>query len=420
MSLTPDELKRKADEFEEQVFGKGKRFKIENAKISVEKLVEYISAKNIMNNTNNRGGPYEKSSVSSSVVWPKRRKNQSEVLEAHASRENPLSICVRSSKQNSSTSREFNMENVAYIEFHEDDEWLVFDGWNRCQTIMDFVDGRVFMYNIMDGDQKHNRLYFSEKARNFAVECGDLGAKHGGVLSDAHRRMLMGSQVDIKFWIGSEAQCEHQAYLLNTKQTDMTNFEEVRILMAKDPVTIRKTHLKDILENNEFLDAVGMTGEGEKLIACLIMKFTRPTIRVFSSTHTASIQEFFEREDGLEESNMAAVDAVLHVLRTKLTHRLQRLPSRRTKEILFVMADMLMSKYLEIFGRDRAAAVPDHTDLLADFRTVFPYDRRITKVGMDNAECANLRNRKLAEYLGYDEKKSQTNHGAKMSKRQAR
>ena len=400
MSLTPSDLKRKAEEFEEEIFGNSIEFGVEKEKLRVEMLIRYIRADNIRNNANNRGKPYQEDSQTSSVVWPKRRKNQSEVLEAHVRAYNPISICVRSAKKNSTTSASFIMRQVQNRGFYGDDVWLVFDGWNRCQTLMDFVDGRTYMYKIMDGDHKHNRIYYSDEAREFAKQF-DPGANHGHVLSALHQEALMRSEVDVNFWKGTLPECEHQAYLLNTKQTDMSKFEEIKILLAKDPLTTRKKYVRELMENNEFLQAVGMAGEGEKLVACLVMKFKRHKTRIFSNTHTSSIQEFFECEDSLEENNKDAVCLVLDVMRTEVAHRIASTDEKRKKEILFVMADMLMSKYLEI-ARPNAAAVELTGNLFLKSTLTakaFPNRDRFLKVCSDHPACVNLRTKNLVDYL---------------------
>lgn len=397
MSSREESLKRKARHYEDDIFGSDVQFYVVDGKLPVKKLIEYIREGHITNNVNNRGQPYDQGVSTSSVVWPSRRKNQSEVLEAHVRVYNPLNICVRSTKRNSSESASFNMRHVEERRFYANDQWLVFDGWNRCQTLMDFVDGRCYLYKIMDGDHGHNRLYFSEASKTFAMT-HDPKARNGLILDETHQKSFLDSKVEIKFWQGSEPECEHQAYLLNTKQTDMSKFQEIKILLAKDPLTVRKQYVRAILEDegNEFLQETGMSGEGQKLVASLVMKFDKPKLHIFSNTHTSSIQDFFECDDKLTADNKAAVETVLRVLATDLAPRIECIGPKRTKEILFVMTDMLMDKYLEL----SADPAHDSTNIENTLQTdTFPSRSKLQNICSNKTFCSDHKNKFLVNYL---------------------
>lgn len=389
-------LKRKAEEWEEEIFYHNLGFKTTYKKLTVAKIIQYIREENIVNNENNRGSPYDKSATTSSVVWPKRKKNQTEVMEAHMREQNQLSICVRSDLMNSNNSRHFNIKHVESRKFHLHDKWVVFDGWNRLQTIMDIHDGRSYMYKTMDSDHKYNRMYFSEEAKEFAMSY-DPDAVHGMIMQAANRKTFLQSMVTISFWVGSKAECEHQAYLLNTKQTDMSKFEEIKLILAKDPMTSRKQYVQDIMNeaNNDFLQAAGMSGEGQKMVACLVMKTMKPNTRIYQNTHSSSIQLFFEFDQDLEEHSKIAVGMVLKILSAELAPRIKDATEERVKEILFAFADMLMDTYLE---RKRNDDIIDENILMTES---FKFRARIANVCANraNSYVTELKTKKLVNYL---------------------
>ena len=254
-----DAKRKRISEWGSSLFKQGfdEDFDEETNERDIRNLVKRMKEGTLRKAEKNRGRNIDPEMKVSGSVWKPLHSKQSEFLIAMIVNRARLQVRAR------------DVSNIVSHRQSIDLHHEVYDAWNRCQAIYEFVVGMTYLIRQETTSSTKQKLYYSHGAAHFAED------PEGAVLSDENQEHFMNIKWDFIRWFGTEDQCTQRTHDLNVAGTDMSLGEKVNLLRIDDGKHPRMKQIDEILSpHDEWLKSgcIETDSEGIRTVMEIILK----------------------------------------------------------------------------------------------------------------------------------------------------